>query len=360
MADTILVYVGTYMFRKSEGIYVFQLDPFTGALKPSSEAKGIKNPSFLAIEPQQKYLYAVNETADFEGKPSGAVSAFSIVQETGELLLLNSKPSLGLHPCYVCVDKTGKFVLVANYSSGNVSVLPVKRDGSLGDTVDIVQHHGSGVDPKRQEGPHAHSVTLDEANRYAFVADLGLDKIMVYRFDSNLGKLTPNDEPWIKIHSSAGPRHFAFHNNGKYAYLINELDSTISVFNYNAEHGTLKEVQTVPALPKDFSGTSHCADIHIAPSGKFLYGSNRGHDSIVIYAINEATGKLTYVGHEPTQGKTPRNFTIDLAGNFLLAANQDTDTIVPFKINQQTGQLTATGKVTKVSMPVCLKMMRIS
>jgi 6-phosphogluconolactonase len=360
MADTILVYVGTYTFRKSKGIYVFQLDPSTGDLKPTSKATGIQNPSFLAINPQQKYLYAVNETADFEGKHSGAVSAFSIDQETGELSLLNSKPSLGLHPCYVCVNKTGKFVLVANYSSGNVSVLPVKRDGSLGDAADFVQHHGSGVDLKRQEGPHAHSVTLDEANRYAFVADLGLDKIMVYRFDSNLGKLMPNDEPWTKIHSGAGPRHFAFHPNSKYAYLINELDSTITAFNYEAEHGTLKEMQTVPALPKGFKGTSHCADIHVAPSGKFLYGSNRGHNSIVIYFIDETTGKLAYVGHEQTQGKTPRNFAIDLAGNLLLVANQDTDTIVPFKINQQTGQLAATGKVTKVPMPVCLKMMRIS
>jgi 6-phosphogluconolactonase len=201
---------------------------------------------------------------------------------------------------------------------------------------------------------------LDEANRYAFVADLGLDKIMVYRFDSNLGKLMPNDEPWTKIHSGAGPRHFAFHPNSKYAYLINELDSTITAFNYEAEHGTLKEMQTVPALPKGFKGTSHCADIHVAPSGKFLYGSNRGHNSIVIYFIDETTGKLAYVGHEQTQGKTPRNFAIDLAGNLLLVANQDTDTIVPFKINQQTGQLAATGKVTKVPMPVCLKMMRIS
>jgi 6-phosphogluconolactonase len=360
MTETILVYVGTYTYRKSEGIYVYQLDTSTGALKPVSKATGIQNPSFLAIEPQRKHLYAVNEISDFEGKPSGAVSAFSINSETGELSFLNMKPSLGTHPCHVTVDKTGKFVLVTNYSSGSVSILPVKKDGSLGDATDFIQHHGSSLNPKRQEGPHAHSVTLDEANRYAFVADLGLDKIMIYRFDSNKGKLTPNAEPWVKIKPGAGPRHFAFHPNGKYAYLINELDSTITAFVYDSEYGTLKEIQTVPALPKDFTSTSYCADIHVIPSGRFLYGSNRGHDSLVIFAINEAIGKLTYVGHEPTQGKTPRNFTIDFSGNLLLAANQDTDTVVPFRINQQTGRLTATGKVTKVPTPVCLKMLPIS
>jgi 6-phosphogluconolactonase len=360
MAETILVYVGTYTYGESEGIYVYQLDPRIGALKLASKATGVQNPSFLAIEPQQKYLYAVNETADFEGKSTGAVSAFSMDSDTGELSFINRKPSLGTHPCHVCVDKTGKYVLVANYSSGSVSVLPSKKDGSLGDATDFIQHHGSGVNPKRQEGPHAHSVTLDEANRYAFVADLGLDKVMIYKFDSSQGRLISNDEPWAKVQSGAGPRHFTFHPNGKYAYLINELSSTITAFTYDAEHGMLKEMQTVPALPKDFVGTSHCADIHITPSGKFLYGSNRGHDSIVIYAVNEATGKLTYVGHEQTQGKTPRNFAIDLPGKLLLAANQDSNTVVPFRIDGQTGKLTATGKVTKVPTPVCLKTMRIS
>jgi len=359
MAKKVLVYVGTYTFRGSEGIYVYQLDTINGTLIPISKATGIANPSFLTVDPKQKFLYAVNETADYEGKPQGAVSSFSIVSETGELSFLNMKPSLGMHPCHVCVDKTGRFVIVANYSSGSVAVLPVKKDGSLGDASDFVQHHGSGVNKQRQEGPHAHSVTLDEANRYAFVADLGLDRIMVYKFDSGRGKLTPNDEPWTKIHSGAGPRHFAFHPNNKYAYLINELDSTITAFTYDAEHGSLKEIQNVPALPKDFKGTSTCADIHVALSGRFVYGSNRGHDSVVIYAIDEATGKLSYVGHELTQGKTPRNFTISPDGNLLLAANQDTDSIVPFRIDQQTGKLTATGKVTKVSMPVCLKTMRV-
>ena len=361
MAEAILVYVGTYTFKKSEGIYVYELDPSTGSLKPIGKATGIQNPSFLVIDSRRKHLYSVNETADFEGKPSGGgVSAFSIDPETGKLSFLNTKPSLGMHPCHVCVDKTGKYVLVTNYSSGSVSVLPTRKDGSLGDATDFVQHHGSSVNKKRQEGPHAHSMTLDESNRYAFVADLGLDKVMIYKFDSDKGKLVPNDEPWAKVKPGAGPRHFAFHTNGRYAYLINELDSTITAFNYDTERGTLKEIQTVPALPKDFTGVSHCADVHVSPSGKFLYGSNRGHDSIVIYAVNEATGKLSYVGHEPTQGKTPRNFAIDPEGNLLLAANQDTDTIVPLKINQQTGQLKATGKVTKVPTPVCLKMIRFS
>jgi 6-phosphogluconolactonase len=359
MAETVLVYVGTYTFRGSEGIYVYQLDTSNGVLQPISKATGIANPSFLAVDPKQRFLYAVNETADYEGKPQGAVSSFSIDSETGELWFLNTMPSLGMHPCHVCVDKTGKFVLVANYSSGSVAVLPTKKDGSLGDASDFVQHHGSGVNKQRQEGPHAHSVTLDESNKYAFVADLGLDRIMVYKLDSSKGKLTPNDEPWTKIRSGAGPRHFAFHPNNEYAYLINELDSTITAFTYDAERGLLKEIQTVPALPKGFRGMSTCADIHVAPSGSFVYGSNRGHDSVVIYSVDEATGKLSYVGHESTQGKTPRNFMITPDGNLLLAANQDTGTIVSFRMDQQTGKLTATGKVTKVSMPVCLKTMRI-
>jgi 6-phosphogluconolactonase len=239
-----------------------------------------------------------------------------------------------------------------------VAILPVQDDGRLGEATDVVQHQGTSVNPQRQEGPHAHSITVDPTNRYAFAADLGLDKIMIYRLDLTRGKLQPNDEPWAQVHAGAGPRHFAFHPNGHYAYVINEIDSTLTAFTYQSTNGTLRTVQTVSTIPGDFSGTNYCADIHVAPSGKFVYGSNRGHDSIVTFATDETTGKLTCVGHESTQGRTPRNFTIDPTGTFLLAANQSTDTIVTFRIDQQTGKLLSTGHVTEVPTPVCVQVIQ--
>ena len=363
-----LVYVGTYTSGKSEGIYVYRMDKSTSALEFVSKTTGVDNPSFLAIHPQQSYLYAVNEIGEFAGKPSGAVSAFSIDPKTGKLTYLNQQPSHGPGPCHLSIDKTGKFVLVANYSGGSVCVLPIQDDGRLGEATDFIQHQGSSVNPRRQEGPHAHSITLSPDNRYVFAADLGLDKIMIYQFDLAAGKLKPNDEPCVEVKPGAGPRHFDFHPNSRYAYLINELDNTIIAYAYDEVNGTLKEIQTVPTLPKDFEDVSHCADVHVSPSGKFVYGSNRGHDSIVIFAIDAETGaqshpenrgKLTYVGHEPTQGKTPRNFAIDPTGTFLLAANQATDTIITFRIDQQTGKLTPTGHVTEVPQPVCLKIIHL-
>jgi 6-phosphogluconolactonase len=356
----LLVYVGTYTAKGSEGIYVYRLDPSSGALTLASVAAGVENPSFLAVDPRGRCLYAVNEVGTFAGQAGGAVSAFSIAPRTGALTLLNQQPSHGAAPCYLSVDRTGQFVLVANYMGGNASVLPIEEGGRLGEATDVVQHRGSGVHPRRQEGPHAHSITLDPANRYAFVADLGLDKIMVYRFDLDHGKLRPHDRPWVQVQAGAGPRHFAFHPSGRYAYLINELDSTLTAFAYDATRGMLQELQTLSALPAGYEGTSYCADVHVSPSGQFLYGSNRGHDSIVVLRIDRGTGQLTYAGHEPTGGKNPRNFAIDPSGTFLFAANQDSDTIVAFRIDQRTGQLTPTGQVTRVSMPVCVKMLALS
>ena len=358
--EEILVYIGTYTRGRSEGIYVYRMKKSSGALEFVSVAKGINNPSFVAIDPQKRYLYAVSEVGGGANKPSGAVNAFSIDPATGGLIYLNQQSSRGNGPCHLSVDQTGRFVIVVNYGSGSVSVLPIHSDGKLGEATDFVQHQGSSVNPRRQSGPHAHSVTLDRANRYAFVADLGMDKIMIYQIDLTQGKLKPNDEPWAKVKPGAGPRHFAFHPSDRYAYVINEIDSTLTAFTYDGAHGRLREIQTVPTLPEDFSDTSHCADVHVSPSGKFIYGSNRGHDSIVIFEIDEDTGKLTYAGHESTQGKTPRNFAIDPTGTFLLAANQDTDNIVTFQIDQQTGKLTSTGHITEVPTPVCLKMIHIS
>ena len=359
MPEKVLAYVGTYTRGERGGIYAYRMDPFSGALEFASKATGADNSSFLAVDPQQRCLYAVNEAKEFSGKPTGAVSAFSIDPDTGKLTFLNKKPSHGADPCHLNVDKTGRYVLVANYSGGSLCVLGIQNDGQLGDATDFVQHYGSSVNPQRQNGPHVHSITLDSANRYAFAPDLGLDKIMIYRFDSAKGKLKPNDEPWVQTRPGAGPRHFAFHPDGRWAYLVNEIDSTLVPFAYDEVRGTLRELQTVPALPEDFVGTSYSADVHVAPSGKFVYASNRGHDSIVVYSIDENTGKLTYVCHEPTLGKTPRNFAIDPTGRFLLVANQDSDTIITFRINEQTGRLTLAHQLSGVPRPACLKIISI-
>ncbi len=350
------VYIGTYTRGRSEGIYLYYMDKSTGALEFASVAGEIENPAFLAIHPQQSHLYAVNEVGQFAGKPSGGVSAFAIDQETGELTFLNQQSSQGPGPCHLSVDHTGQFVLVANYSGGSVAVLPIDSEGKLGEATDFVQHEGSSVNPRRQEKPHAHSIMVDESNRYAFVPDLGMDKIMIYRLNLADGKLEPNDEPWAKIKAGAGPRHLDFHPNGRYAYVINELDNTLIAFAYDATRGSLREIQTISTLPEDFSGTSYCADVHVSPSGKFVYGSNRGHDSIAIFGIDEDTGRLTCIGYEPTQGKMPRNFGIDPTGAFLLAANQDSDNVVVFRIDRQTGKLKSTGFVVEVPKPVCVKM----
>lgn len=368
MAQQRLVFVGTYtepirfgtgqiLEGKGRGIYVYRLDVSSGAMEPCGLAEGVPNPSYLAFHPSRRFLYAVNELKEFQGAATGAVSAFSIEPGSGALRFLNRKPSHGTDPCHLAVDKTGRYVLVANFMSGSVCVLPILEDGSLGDATDVVQHRGSGADPVRQSGPHAHAVTLDHTGRYALVPDLGVDKVMVYRFDARRGRLEPNDEPWAEVAAGAGPRHVVLHPGGGYAYLINELDSTMTVFRYDGHRGTLREIQTLSTLPDGFAGANTCAGVQVAPSGKFLYGSNRGHDSIVIYAINPRDGTLTCVGHESTQGKTPRHFVIDPAGEYLLAANQDTDSVVAFRLDAASGTLTPTGHSVHVPTPVCVQVL---
>lgn len=349
----LLLYVGTYTRDKSEGIYIYRMNPANGELKKLSAAKAV-NPSFLAIDQRHRFLYAVGEVNEFNGKPGGVVTAFAIDQRTGALRQLNQQSSVGGGPCYVTVDPAGKFALVANYGGGSVAVLPIKRDGSLGEAADFVQHTGAGA-TKRQDKPHAHCIVLDAAGRHAFVADLGLDKVMSYRLDHKTGKLTPNAPPFAATKPGAGPRHFTFHPAGEFAYVINELDSTMTGFAYDKRRGALQELQTITTLPADFKGDSFCADVHVHPSGKFLYGSNRGHDSIVAFTIDERTGRLTYLAHEPTQGKWPRNFAIEPSGKYLLVANQNTNSVVTFAIDQASGKLQATGQVTEIPSPVCLK-----
>jgi len=349
------LYVGTYTSGKSEGIYFYSLNLDSGELTHISTTKDVKDPSYLAIAPNRRYLFAVNEVEDFQGKKSGALSAFATDQRTGSLRLLNQQPSLGGAPCYVIVYRTSRFVLIANYSGGNVAVLPIQRDGSLGEATDLKQNSGSSINAERQEGPHAHCIELDRANRFAYACDLGTDKIMIFRFDARRGKLIPNKTPWVQVKPGGGPRHLTFHPGGRYAYVVNELHSAVTAFAVDSVQGNLKEIQTIPTLPADFSAANTAADIHISADGEFLYCSNRGHDSIAGFRIDQRNGKLTFVAHQSTGGKTPRNFAIDPTGTFLLVANQNSDNIVSFRRDPKTGRLSTTDHVAEVPSPVCLK-----
>jgi 6-phosphogluconolactonase len=366
MADKPLVYVGTYsepilfgtgqvLQGQGKGIYAFHLDAEAGALVPQGITAGVRNSSYLAFDPARRFLYCVNEFKEFEGEASGAVSSFRIDPQTGALAFLNMKASRGTDPCHLIVDATGRNLLIANFASGSVCVLPVGPDGTLGDASDFKQHIGSSVDPKRQAGPHAHAVAIDNGNRFAFVPDLGLDKVVIYRFDPASGRLEANDrQPWIATAPGAGPRQLVFHPSGQFAYLINELNSTMTAYRYDPESGVLDEFQTLPTLPADFTGHSTCAEVQIHPSGRYLYGSNRGHDSIVIYAL-DGEGRMSLVGHEGTRGKIPRNFEVSPDGRFLAAANQDSNNVVMFRIDAETGKLAATGNVVEAGTPICVR-----
>jgi len=355
---TFFVYVGTYTGASSRGIYLFRLDVATGALRPLGVAAVVANPAFLAVHPNHRFLYAVSEVTSLEEFQGGAVSAFALNPQTGALALLNQVSSGGAGPCHLVVDRRGQNVLVANYGSGSVAVLPLGEDGRLGQASTVVQHRGSSVHA-RQKGPHAHDVNVDAANRFAFASDLGLDKILIYRFDADRGKLAANDPPWVTLQPGSGPRHFCFHPSGRYAYVINELASTVTALEYDPSRGALEPIQTVTTLPADFHGDSTTAEIEVSPSGRFLYGSNRGHDSIVVFAIDAGTGKLSCVQHEPTRGKTPRNFALDPTGTYLLAANQESNSIVVLRIDPATGHLAPTGHLAEVPTPVCVKMVPV-
>jgi len=307
------------------------------------------------VHPNGKFLYAVNELANYKGPNSGGVSAFAIDRATGKLTFLNELPSRGADPCYIIFDKSGKFVLVANYTGGSVIVYPILEDGRLGEASAFVQHTGHGPNAERQEGPHAHSIDLSPDNRFAFVDDLGLDEVLVYKFDAAKGSLAPNDPPFAKLDPGAGPRHFALRPDGKFAYVITEMGRSVAVFSNDASRGTLQHLQTVTTLPADFTGRNDDAEIEVHPSGKFLYASNRGHESIAVFAIDSAKGTLTTVEITSTGGKEPRSFEIDPTGTLLFAANQKSDNIVIFKIDAKTGKLTPTGQVLDVASPVCVK-----
>jgi 6-phosphogluconolactonase len=347
------VYVGTYTAAKSKGIYMMKMDPATGKLSEPEVAGELANPSFITLGASRKFMYAVSE-----GK-NGIVSALSIDPGTGKLTLLNQQPSGGADPCFIGLDAAGKVAMVANYSSGTIESLSIGDDGKLSAPVTHIQDAGPVADAKRQGGPHAHSINVDPSGKFALAADLGLDKMFVYKLDSATGTLTPNEPPFVKLSPRSGPRHLAFHPNGKFAYVINEIALTVTAFAYDADKGTLSELQTIGTVaPSEVRDENSSAEVQVHPSGKFLYGSNRGPNTIAIFAIDQETGKLTAVGHQSTGGKTPRNFRMDPAGNFLLAANQDSDSVVVFKIDQATGALTPTGQSVKIGSPVCVKFMK--
>ncbi|MFD3003266.1 lactonase family protein [Pontibacter toksunensis] len=351
--ETAMVYVGTYADPENESIFLYKLNPETGELSRAGGFKGGANPSFLTLDEQRNHLYAVNETTEFQGQKSGAVSAFSVDQQTGNLTFLNQVASKGGAPCYISIGDGGKTVLVANYVGGNVAAFPIQENGQLAEAADVEQHEGSGPNKDRQEAPHAHYMAPSPDNRYVYGVDLGLDKIYSYRLDSGSGTLTPA-EPAVAFAAKpgAGPRQMAFHPNGQYAYVINELNSTMTALTYDSGNGTLSEVQTLSTLPADHEGENHPAAVRISPDGKYLYGSNRGHNSIVVYQIDESTGKLTFIETVPTGGDWPRDFTIDLTGNLLLVANERSNNIVSFKIDKATGKLTPTGHEAEVHKPV--------
>ena len=362
-AASFRVYVGTYTSDKSEnpsrGIYVMELDPAGGNLSAPRLAAVSIDPSFLAIHPSGRFLYAVNEVNQFQGRTCGGVSGFAIDPAHGRLKPINQQSSRGESPCHLTVDRAGKNVLVANYSSGSVACLPIEPDGRLKPASSAIQHQGSSADPNRQQGPHAHSINIDPGGRFAVAADLGLDKVFIYAFDPDAGTLKPSAPDFTKLPPASGPRHFAFSPSGRFGYVINELADTIVAFAHDPETGSLAPIQSISTLPAGFKGKSFTAHVEVHPSGKFLYGSNRGHDSIAIYSIDQATGKLTLVAIEPTLGKEPRNFAIDPTGAILLAENQNSGSIVVFRIDPETGRLTPTGQKVAVPKPVCVKMIEL-
>ena len=360
-AAVALVYVGTYTGAKSKGVYLCRFDTATGKLSEPELVAETVNPTFLAIAPAGKelatseraWLYAANEVGG--GGRHGTVTAYGIDRTTGRLSLLNQQSSRGPGPCHASVDASGKCLLVANYSGGSVAVLPIQANGRLGEATTFIQHTGAGPNKSRQEGPHAHFIQTDPSNRHALVCDLGLDQVKIYDLDTAKGALTPHEPPFAKLEGGAGPRHLAFHPGGHWVYVISEMGSTITAFNYAADTANFEQFQVIKTLPEGFNRPSTTAEIEVHPSGRFLYGSNRGHDSLAVYAIDAASGKLTLVEHQSTQGKQPRNFAIDPSGQWLLAANQSSDTVVVFRIATATGRLLPTGQSVTVGAPVCLK-----
>jgi 6-phosphogluconolactonase len=356
--DQYLAFVGTYTAKTdSKGIYSFRFDSSSGQISGLTVAALAADPSWLTISSDNKFLYSVNELSTFEGASSGAVTAYALDRKTGMLTSLNQVASGGADPCFISVDKTGKYLLAANYTGGSVSVFPIESGGRLGAASARIQHQGSGP-KKEQASAHAHFIQTAADNRYAFAVDLGMDEVVVYRFDAAHGTLTPNQPPFAKLDAGSGPRHLAFSPNEKFAYVLSELKSTVTTMAYDSNGGSFKTLQTLSTLPKDFAGENSTAEIVVHPSGKFVYASNRGNDSIAVFAVDGAKGTLTAAGNFPTQGKTPRNFALDPSGKFLLAENQESNNIVVFRIDLATGALKAVGQPVPVPAPVDIVFVR--
>jgi 6-phosphogluconolactonase len=352
-AVDLLVYFGTHSTGPGLGFSIAHFDTATGVLTtPRFDVEAVA-PAFFVIHPDGRHLYTCNSIDTVHGQPGATVSAYAIEPKTGHLTLLNQQPAGGSDPSYVCLDHTGRHVLVANYQAGNIAVLALKPDGSLGERTAFAQHTGSSVDPKRQTHAYAHSIIVDPANRFVLVADLGLDRLFVYRFDEKDGSLQPNDPPFATVRPGSGPRHVKFHPNGRWVYLINEMGCTVTAFTWDSAHGALTEFQTVSTLPADFKGTNTCAEIVVHPNGRFLYGSNRGHDSLAVFTIDPDTGRLAPLEHVSTQGKSPRNFTFDPTGKWILCTNHGSDNAVVFRVDEATGRLTPAGQPVSVPSPFC-------
>lgn len=353
--EPILFGTGAVLQGKGKGIHIYRLDDGTGRLEQVAVAEGIQNPSYLAFGRGSTCLYAVNELKRCEGAASGALSAYAFDPESLALTFLDKRLSGGTDPCHVAIDPTGRWVALANFRSGSVAVYPILVDGGLGPRAAFVQHEGHSVNHARQEGPHAHAVIFAPGGDSLMVPDLGADRIVAYRFDAATGALSPDAGRTVACAPGVGPRSLEYHPSGRFAYAVNELASSVTAFEVDQASGALSATQTLSTLPEGWRGASTCADLHVSPSGRFLYASNRGHDSIAIFAIDESDGSLRAAGHESTRGATPRNFTLDREGAFLLAANQDSDTIAVFRIDKVTGKPEYTGVSCFAPTPVCVK-----
>lgn len=357
-ADT-LVYVGTYTREKSKGIYFYKLQTRNLevaqniTLVPLGLAAEARNPSFLVADPARRLIFCVNETNEFNGQPGGAVSAYAIEPDTGRLRLINQQPTGGNGPCHLTLDRTGRHLVVANYGGGSVTVVPVAADGRLGSPTDFVQHAGRSVHPQRQRRPHAHGATFAPDNQFVFVCDLGLDQVLAYRFDATGGKLTPAPVPATRLPPGSGPRHMAFRPDGRFAYVINELTSTVTAFSYDAPSGRLTELQTLSTLPGYYEGPNTTAEIDVHPSGKWLYASNRGNETVVLFTIDDTAGTLTFTEEQNTGGRTPRHFGIEPSARHLVIANQNTDTLLVCRIDSGNGRLKPSGVFAEAPSPAC-------
>jgi 6-phosphogluconolactonase len=340
-----IVFVGTYTRPNSKGIYAYRFSSTDAKLTPLGLAVEASNPSFLAVHPNQRFLYAVNEN------DAGTITAYAIDTDSGKLKLLNTVPSRGSGPCHLAFDTAGKWIFVANYNNGSIAALPVSPDGILGEATGSIQHSGSGIDARRQSGPHAHSVNISADNRFLVVTDLGLDEVLVYRFNANTGSLSPNDPPFIKMAPGSGPRHFTFSPDGKSAWVLNEMNATVTSLGYDRALGRFTLGQTVSALPGDFAGTKSGAEILVHPNGKFLYTSNRGHNSIAVFTLEgggAASSSATWVS---TRGKTPRSFAIDPSGATVVAANQDSNNLAVYRVDPRSGSLSPAGDIVEAPVP---------